>query len=185
MTELFPPIPIFACADSTETVHRFEQIVSKIRLDQAPPRNHWWHVPFHLTGRGIMSRPVGRDMMFAIDFDFVDHRLVINTLAGQTATFLLPGLSVAAFQERLFTALSHLGIQVHIEAEPYDLADSTPFAEDTTHAAYDPYCVNRCWQVLSQVGLVLEECTTSGTPSTSRSCDSPADRRSSRTPSTR
>ncbi|MEU3457479.1 DUF5996 family protein [Micromonospora sp. NPDC006766] len=45
MTELFPPIPLSAWADSKETVHRFTQIVGKIRLDQAPPRNHWWHVP--------------------------------------------------------------------------------------------------------------------------------------------
>ncbi|MEU8261662.1 DUF5996 family protein [Micromonospora sp. NPDC048999] len=157
MTELFPPIPLSAWADSKETVHRFAQIVGKIRLDQAPPRNHWWHVPFHLTGRGITSRPMGREVMFAIDFDFVDHRLIINTLAGQTVSFPLPGMSVAAFQERLFTALSHLGIHVHIAAKPYDLTDSIPFAEDTTHAAYDPYWVNRYWQVLSQVGLVLEE----------------------------
>ncbi|MCW3818811.1 DUF5996 family protein [Micromonospora sp. DR5-3] len=157
MTELFPPIPLSAWADSKETVHRFEQIVGKIRLDQAPPRNHWWHVPFHLTGRGITSRPMGRDLMFAIDFDFVDHRLAINTLAGQTASFPLPGLSVAAFHERLFTALLHLDIRAHIAGQPYDLTDNIPFAEDTTHAAYDPYWVNRYWQVLSQVGLVLEE----------------------------
>ncbi|MCX4469409.1 DUF5996 family protein [Micromonospora sp. NBC_01655] len=157
MTELFPPIPLSAWADSKETVHRFAQIVGKIRLDQAPPRNHWWQVPFHLTGRGITSRPMGRDVMFAIDFDFVDHRLVINTLAGQAVSFPLPGLSVAAFHERLFTALSYLGIRVDIVAKPYDLSDSIPFAEDTTHDAYDPYWVNRYWQVLSQVGLVLEE----------------------------
>ncbi|MFG3690176.1 DUF5996 family protein [Micromonospora sp. NPDC047740] len=157
MTELFPPIPLSAWADSKETVHRFTQIVGKIRLNQAPPRNHWWHVPFHLTGRGITSRPMGRDLVFAIDFDFVDHRLAINTLAGQTASFPLPGLSVAAFHERLFTALSHLDIRAHIQATPYHLPDSIPFAEDTTHAAYDPYWVNRYWQVLSQVGLVLEE----------------------------
>jgi len=157
MTELFPPIPLSAWADSKETVHRFAQIVGKIRLDQAPPRNHWWHVPFHLTGRGITSRPMGREVMFAIDFDFVDHRLVINTLAGRTVSFTLPGLSVAAFHERLFTALGHLGIQAHIEGKPYDLTDNIPFAEDATHTAYDPYWVNRYWQVLSQVGLVLED----------------------------
>ncbi|GAA2361092.1 DUF5996 family protein [Dactylosporangium salmoneum] len=157
MTELFPPIPLSAWADSKETVHRFAQIVGKIRLEQAPPRNHWWHVPFHLTGRGITSRPMGRDVMFAIDFDFIDHQLVINTLAGQTVSFPLPGLSVAAFHERLFAALSYLGIRVNIGVKPYDLTDSIPFAEDTTHTAYDPFWVNRYWQVLSQVGLVLEE----------------------------
>ncbi|MET8911636.1 DUF5996 family protein [Micromonospora sp. NPDC004551] len=73
--------------------------VGKIRLYQAAPRAHWWQVPFHLTDRGITSRPTGRDVMFSIDFDFADPGLVLNTLAGQTGSFPLPGLSVAAFHE--------------------------------------------------------------------------------------
>lgn len=50
-----PPAPE-DWAGTKETLHRFLQVVGKVRLDQAPPRNHWWHVPFHLTGRGITSR---------------------------------------------------------------------------------------------------------------------------------
>ncbi|GGM10973.1 DUF5996 family protein [Micromonospora yangpuensis] len=157
MTELFPPIPLSAWQPTKETLHRFTQIVGKIRLDQAPSRNHWWHVPFHVTGRGITTRPMGRDKVFAVDFDFVDHRLVVNTLAGESVSFPLVGLSVAAFHERLFAALASLGIDTEIWAVPFDLGDSTPFAEDTGHDAYDPFWVTRYWQVLSQVGLVLEE----------------------------
>lgn len=154
---LFPPIPLAAWVDTKETLHRFAQVVGKIRLDQAPRRNHWWHVPFHLTGRGTTTRPMGSDPVFAVDFDFVDHRLLVNTTAGDTVSFSLPGLSVAAFYERLLAVLASLGIRFSIRPVPYDLADSTPFPEDTAHASYDQLWVRRYWVVLSQVGQVLEE----------------------------
>src|SRR5688500_2292218 len=70
--ELFPEIPLGAWADSKATVHRFAQIVGKVRLSASVRRNHWWNVPFHLTGRGITTRPMGGlddNPVFAIDFD--------------------------------------------------------------------------------------------------------------------
>ena len=153
----FPPIPLDAWADTKETLHRYLQVVGKIRLDQSPIRNHWWNVPFHLTGRGITTRPMGSDPIFAIDFDFVDHRLQVNSIGGDRVSFALPGLSVAAFYERLLAALSSLGIAVSIRPVPFDLRDAIPFAEDTAHASYDPFWVTRYWVVLSQVALLLEE----------------------------
>lgn len=154
---MFPPIPLDAWSPSKQTLHRFTQIVGKIRLDQAPRRNHWWHIPFHLTGTGITTRPMGREVIFTIDFDFVAHRLVISTARGDAASFPLPGLSVAGFHDQLMSTLQVLDITPHIRAVPFDLADSTPFAEDTDHRSYDPFWVNRYWQVLSEVALVLEE----------------------------
>lgn len=42
-----------------ETLHRFVQIVGKVRLAASVRRNHWWNVPFHLTASGITTRPMG------------------------------------------------------------------------------------------------------------------------------
>jgi hypothetical protein len=145
-------------ADTKETLHRFLQIVGKIRLGTAPRRNHWWHVTFHVTGRGITTRPMGSNPIFAIDFDFVDHRLVVSTDTGAMEAFSLIGQSVASFYERTLTVLNGLGVEVVIERpEPYDLADSTPFGDDTGHRAYDPIWVNRYWRILSEVNVILEE----------------------------
>lgn len=55
------------------------------------------------------------------------------------------------------TMLDDLGLATPIHAVPFDLADSTPFAEDTAHASYDPYWAHRYWRVLGQVAAVLEE----------------------------
>jgi hypothetical protein len=156
--EVFPPMPLEAWADTKNTLHRFAQIVGKIRLAASVRRNHWWNVPFHLTGRGITTRPMGDDPLFTIDFDFVDHRLLIHSITGQTVSFPLIGQSVASFYHRTFAALRALGVDVAINRpEPFGLTDSTPFADDTEHAAYDPEWVTRYWRVLSQVALVLEQ----------------------------
>ncbi|MGW0557688.1 DUF5996 family protein [Streptomyces sp. NPDC002926] len=160
--ELFPQMPLAEWQDTKETLHRFAQVVGKIRLAASARRNHWWNVPFHLTGRGITTRPMREadgHSVFTIDFDFVGHQLVVATLDGRAMSVPLVGQSVASFHSGIVEALAALGVRVSINIpRPFDLPDADrPFAEDTEHAAYDPELANRYWQVLSQVALVLEE----------------------------
>ncbi|MCX4634223.1 DUF5996 family protein [Streptomyces sp. P9-2B-2] len=160
--ELFPPIPFAEWRDTKETLHRFAQVVGKVRLAASARRNHWWNVPFHLTGRGITTRPMGQldgNPIFTIDFDFVGHQLVVATLDGREVSFPLVGRSVASFYAALMEALAALGVRVALAVpRPFDLPDAgRPFAEDTEHAAYDAGHAQRYWQVLSQVASVLEE----------------------------
>ncbi|MFI8262505.1 MULTISPECIES: DUF5996 family protein [unclassified Streptomyces] len=160
--DLFPAIPLSQWRDSKETLHRFAQIVGKIRLASSVRRNHWWNVAFHVTGRGITTRPMGGvdgNPVFTIDFDFVDHWLTVSCLDGSTTSFPLLGQSVASFHREVFAALRRIGVSVTLpHPHPYRLSDAhRPFAEDTEHTSYDPEWVNRHWQVLSQVDLLLEE----------------------------
>jgi hypothetical protein len=157
--ELFPEIPFADWKDTLATVHRFAQIVGKIRLAASPRRNHWWHVPFHVTGRGITTRPMTDGAtIFTVDFDFLDHRIDITALTGDRHSFPLAGQSVASFSDHMRRGLSAVGVNVTIaHPRPFDLPDSgRPFAEDTEHDTYDPAAVNRYWRVLSQVNLLLE-----------------------------
>ena len=155
---IFPSMPWADWRHTKATLHRFAQVVGKIRLASTVRRNHWWNVPFHLTGRGITTRPMGSDPVFCIDFDFVDHRLVVNSSTGQTISFPLAGQSVASFYGLTLDALSSLDVHVVVDRpEPFDLGDHMPFADDTIHASYDPTWVNRYWRVLGQVALLLEE----------------------------
>ncbi|MGI8335921.1 DUF5996 family protein [Actinomadura scrupuli] len=160
--ELFPAVPLAEWQDTKSTLHRFAQVVGKIRLASGVRRNHWWNVPFHLTGRGLTTRPMGLadgNPIFTIDFDFVGHRLVITVIDGRDLSFPLYGQSVASFFRETMQALETLGIHVDMNIpRPFDLPDSgRPFAEDTEHAVYEPAMVTRYWQVLSQVALVMEE----------------------------
>lgn len=160
--ELFPAFALDEWYDTKQTVHRFEQIVGKVRLAHSPRRNHWWNVPFHLTGNGITSRPMGLvdgNPVFTVDFDFVRHELVASNLEGHTVSFPLRGHSVSSFYLQFQSALDSLGVDGGIaHAYPFDLPDADrPFVEDTEHDTYVPEHATRYWQVLSQVNLVLEE----------------------------
>src|SRR3954470_20515827 len=160
--ERFPAIPLAEWRDTKETLHRFVQVVGKVRLAASARRNHWWNVPLHVTGRGTTTRPMGTGPIFTIDFDFLDHRLVVNALDGRSASFPLAGHSVASFHAEVVRALAAVGVDTTAvdiaDARPFGLPDDArPFAQDTEHHTYDPAAVTRYWQVLSQVNLVLEE----------------------------
>ncbi|MFE0454172.1 DUF5996 family protein [Streptomyces sp. NPDC058914] len=160
--ELFPAVPYASWNPTKETVHRFAQIVGKVRLAFSQRRNHWWNVPYHLTGRGITTRPMGltdSGAFFCVDFDFIDHSLRITHSSGASVSFPLQGLSVAAFYRRLMGSLDQLGVPCDIARPfPYDLPDAErPFADDTEHATYNPEHAHTYWIVLSQVNLVLEQ----------------------------
>lgn len=160
--ELFPTMPLAEWQDTKATLHRFVQVVGKIRLAASVRRNHWWNVPFYPTGRGITSRPMGQvdgNPIFTIDFDFVDHQLLVTAVDGKAVSFPLYDRSVAGFYRDTLDALHALGVRVNIDRPaPFDLPDADrPFTEDTEHASYEPVWITRYWQVLSQVNLVLEE----------------------------
>src|SRR5207249_9697679 len=45
--------------------------------------NHWWHVALYVTARGLTSSPIPSGARtFEVDFDFIDHRLLVKTSEG-------------------------------------------------------------------------------------------------------
>ena len=104
------------------------------------PRNHWWHVPLYVDVRGLTTRRMHapNGVTFEIDFDFVDHRLVVRTSDGAVESFALAdGLSVAEFDEKVHATLAGLGIDVAITEKPFGVPMTTPYPEDREHASYD------------------------------------------------
>ena len=103
-----PALPLEDWKPTKDTLHLWVQIVGKVRMASTPPRNHWWHVPLYVDVRGLTTRRMHSSdgVTFQIDFDFVDHRLVVRTNRGESRSFeLLDGLSVAAFDESLHATL--------------------------------------------------------------------------------
>jgi hypothetical protein len=153
---IWPSLPLAEWRDTRATLHRWTQVVGKIRLAQAPMTNHWWQVPLYVTARGLTTSPIpyGR-RLFQIDFDFVDHRLVIAGSDGRRAGFGLAPCSVADFHRELMAQLAALDIAVKIWTMPVEIPDAIPFQQDHGHASYDKDYVNRFWRILAQCDRVF------------------------------
>jgi len=152
----WPPLPYGDWKDTYATLHMWSQVVGKVALAQAPPLNHSWGVALHLTARGIGTSvlPHGR-RRFTIEFDFMDHRLVIATSDGALRAMPLAPRSVADFYRDVMTALREMDLPVRIWSLPAEVPDPIRFEDDTIHHSYDPIYVNRFWQILLQVERVL------------------------------
>ena len=154
-----PALPFEEWESTKDTLHLWMQIVGKMSMARSAPRNHWWHVPLYVDVRGLTTRRLHHDdTTFQIDFDFVDHRLVVKTNRGARESFpLVDGLSVAEFDEKLHATLQTLGIDVAIREVPYGLPTETSFPADSEHASYDRDAVERFWRILDWSDSVFEE----------------------------
>jgi hypothetical protein len=154
---LWPPLPYLEWRATYETLHMWTQVVGKIRLVQSPWINHSWHTPFYVTSRGITTStiPYGAQT-FQIEFDFIDHRLLIETSVGTASEVPLRSRSVADFYAELFARLTDLGFGVRIHTTPCEVVDAIPFEKDVAHATYIPEHANRFFRALAQADRVFK-----------------------------
>lgn len=149
----WPAIPVGGWQKTRDTLHLYTQIVGKIRLANEPLVNHWWNTTLYATATGlttsVMPHPTGSS--FQIDFDFCSHRLDITTVDGASRSLLLEDRPVADFYQAVMAALDELGVTTPIWPVPVEIPDAIPFADDHTHARYDPDAVHRFWRSLVEM----------------------------------
>jgi hypothetical protein len=156
--EAWPPLPLEEWKDTYYTLHMWTQIVGKIALAQAPMINHWWQAMLRVTSRGLTTLPLPHgERTFQIAFDFVHHRLRIESSDGGERSFALASLSVANFYREAMDSLAALGLEVHIWTTPVEVESRTPFEQDRQHASYDPEYARRFWQILVETDRVFRE----------------------------
>jgi hypothetical protein len=155
----WPPLPLDGWRATKDTLHRYCQMLGKVRLALAPFRNHWWHVTLHVTADGLTTGPVpvGDGRTAALELDLHGHAVRIVDSAGEERGFLLrPGFACADFHDELLAALAAMGITADVDMRPYDLT-GPPFGEDRVNDTYDPDAVRRYAQVLRSSAAVFEE----------------------------
>ena len=145
----WPALPFDEWKDTCATLHLWTQIVGKVRLARAPMINHWWQAPLYVTSRGLTTSAMPHGTRsFQIDFDFIDHRLVIQASDGAAETIPLEPISVADFYREVMERLHSLGLGVHIWTMPVEIPEPIPFEHDRIHHAYDRQSAQRFWQAL-------------------------------------
>lgn len=153
-----PPLPLEEWEDTKETLHRYCQIVGKIRMELSPYRNHWWHVTLYVTPRGLTTGPIPHSAgTFDISLDLLDNRLVVTTSEGRGFRVAIDNLPVAKFYGELIGGLDSMGIVVSINTRPFALDDEHTLDTNTYHSACERSCVRRYHRVLCWVDQVFND----------------------------
>jgi hypothetical protein len=153
----WPELTLADWTDTRETVHRWTQVVGKVRLALEPWVNHWWQIPFYVSARGLTTSLMHAERRsLEIEFDFIDHVLAMRTTDGERRDVRLEPRSVADFAAETLAVLAQLGVDVDILARPVEIPDATPFAEDTEHASYDRDAIERFWRALVETDRLLD-----------------------------
>jgi hypothetical protein len=155
--DCWPSLPLAAWKDTYATLHMWTQIVGKVRLELTPKINHWWNVPLYVSARGLTTSVIpDGSRVFDMEFDFVEHKLVIRTNDPATKTVALAPRTVADFYKEFMSVLRSLGINAEIWKMPVEVPDPIPFDQDTIHASYDPEYVARLWRILISIEEVFK-----------------------------
>ena len=155
----WPTLPAVADWQATrDTVHMWSQVVGKVRLATTPHLNHWWNVPLYVSSRGLTTSLMQvRGRGFEIEFDFLDHVLLVGTTEGEERRLPLQAqTSVATFYEATMAALDELGVAVPLRPRPVEVTRAIPFDEDTEDRTYDGQVAQLFWRALVQSQRVFE-----------------------------
>ncbi len=153
----WPELPLSAWQDTYATLQLYLQIAGKVRLALTPKMNQWWNVPFYVSTRGLTTStmPYG-ERTFAIDFDFVDHNLIVTTSDGHWRALALIPRTVADFHRELFAMLRSLDLDVRIRKVPNEIPNPIPLDTDRIHQSYDAEYVERFWTIVRKLDQALK-----------------------------
>ena len=150
-------MPLAEWRETHDTLHMWMQIVGKTKLTLAPAENHWWHVALHLSARGLTTTPIPYGYRaLEVEFDFVDHQLVIRISDGAIRHIALRPQSVADFYREYLGVLGALGIAAKIWPKPVEVDGPIPFPDDHSHARYDAVQARHFFEMLTQADRVTK-----------------------------
>ncbi|KQY96494.1 DUF5996 family protein [Brevundimonas sp. Root1423] len=156
ITQAWPDLSSPLLGPTAETLQLWTQIVGKVRLARTPWLNHSWHTTLHVSARGLATSLIPHDgVSFDLEFDLVVGELVIRVSDGGERRIELTSCSPADFHTGVMDALAGLGVATTIVARPNEMAEATPFPQDTRRRDYDADVARDYWRALVQVDQVL------------------------------
>lgn len=154
----WPVLDFMAIQDTLETLHQWIQIVGKIRLRTMPWQNHSWHTALYISAHGFSTHGIPYNgQIFQLDFDFQQHKLVIQSSHAGTLTMKLRPRTVADFYSELFDKLKSIDLDINIHASPNEMDPAIPFAENETNRSYDPGAAYAIWQAMLKANGVFNK----------------------------
>src|ERR1700731_2221489 len=116
-TDAWPELPLDAWQETYDTLHMWTQIIGKIRMTLTPLINHWWNATLYVSARGLTTSPIPYPRgIFEMEFDFIGHKLTIETSDGEVRALELAPRTVADFYAEVMSTLPALKIDVQLHA---------------------------------------------------------------------
>jgi len=142
--------------DTYATLHMWTQVVGKIALKTTPPLNHSWGIALQIGPRGLITRSLYHDTRrFTLEFDFIEHQLILRIADGTVRNLPLEPMTVADFYRRVMAVLADLGLEVRIWPTPVEIPNPIRFEQDTIHHSYEREPVERLWAILQSCDRVM------------------------------
>jgi Family of unknown function (DUF5996) len=155
----WPALPYQEWAATKKTLHMVAQMLGKTKLALSPPQPEWLHVGLFLDSHGFITGPMpyGARVVSA-GIDVFGSALWIGSSDGRRATVALgPDRSVAAIWSDFHVALAGLDLELDLWEKPQEVADVTPFSENTRDRAFAPEHAQRFHRILCSTSAVFEE----------------------------
>ena len=155
-TDMWPLLPYNEWQGTLDTLHMKMQVVGKVKLALTPFLNQWWNVAFYLTASGMTTGLIPyKDIVFEIDFDFINHNCYVRTSDNRVKTIPLVSGSVADFYKELIDSFKSMDIFVTINKLPSEVPNPVPCDIDE-RSSYNAVDVFKWWNILIQSYKVFE-----------------------------
>ncbi len=145
------PLILNDWAATRNTLHKYSQMVGKLREKMSPPNPHWWHISLRVSEAGLTTTPITKDkntpgQTFEVIFDLVNHHLVIESNFREVKRIKLTGQSLCALCEETCSLLHDIGIVLPIDKELFD---------DGKSGVYDEEAITDYWYTIKEIDRII------------------------------
>ena len=148
-----PPLILKDWRETRDTLHKYAQMIGKIREKMSIPHPLWWHISLRVSDRGITTTPIPKDknspgQTFEIILDLKNHQLIIESNFREVKRIKLTGQSLYALCEETCSLLTDIGVVLPIDKEKF---------ADGKSGKYDESAAADYWVALKEINKIINE----------------------------
>ncbi len=145
-------------AETRRSLHRYAQMLGKLRLALAPFQPNFVFTALALTPRGITTGAIPFGVRsLAASLDVFAAEIVLETSDGRERRIALAApRTVAHVFAEFRAALAELDIDVALSPVPQEMPDATPLDSDERPAVFEPHDAQRWLAVVTATSAVFD-----------------------------
>jgi len=148
-----PPLILKDWRETRDTLHKYAQMIGKVREKMSIPHPHWWHISLRVSDRGLTTTPILKDkntphQTFEIILDLKNHQLIIESNFREVKRIKLTGQSLYALCEETCSLLTDIGVVLPINKEKFT---------DGKAGKYDESAASDYWAVLKEINRITNK----------------------------